>query len=217
MRQRSTMLLTAAVALAPVSLGAQRLEFGAAVWGAGAKARSVYTGGREALTGPYLGFDVHLRRGRVGLRLGYGQGRMEADTAGPQTRDYVDGFILLSGSPVTGLDLGVGPYARAYGTDAGTQRWLFWQLRARYQANIVVPVVEGFGEVWTSFTGSVNVAESFDGARGGTVGVLWTVTRFRGSPVKLRLSYAIDEARLGNGARRETVELTTLAIGLGRL
>jgi len=81
----------------------------------------------------------------------------------------------------------------------------------------VIPVVEGYAEVWTSFTGSVNVSESFDGARGGTVGVLWTVTRFRGSPVKLRLSYAIDEARLGSGARRETVELTTLAIGLGRI
>ncbi len=215
--RRRLAILAVATALAPASLPAQRLEFGGAVWGAGAKARSVYAGGREALTGPYLGFDAHVQRGRVGVHLGYGQGSLDPDTAGPQTRDYVDGFLLLTGSPVTGLDLGVGPYARAYGTDAGTQRWLYWTLRARYQAEIVIPVVEGFAEVWTSFAGSVNVSESFDRARGGTVGVLWTVTRFRGSPVKLRLSYAIDEGRLGNGARRETVELTTLAIGLGRI
>lgn len=217
MRQRHAILLVA-TALVPAILPAQRLEFGAAVWGAGAKVRSVNRDVREALTGPYLGFDAHLQRGRVGLRLGYGQGSLDPDTAGPPQRDYVDGFLLLTGSPVTGLDLGVGPYARAYvRSDEGTQRWLYWTLRARYQAEIVLPVVEGFAEVWTSFAASVNVQDSFDGARGGTVGVLWTVTRFRGSPVKLRLSYAIDEGRLASGARRETVELTTLAIGLGRI
>jgi len=217
MRRRLAVVLAAA-SLAPASLPAQRLEFGAAVWGAGAKVRSVNGDVREALTGPYLGFDAHLQRGRVGLRLGYGQGSLDPDTAGPPKRDYIDGFLLLTGSPVTGLDLGVGPYARAYvRPDEGTQRWLYWTLRARYQAEIVIPVVEGFAEVWTSFAGSVNVSESFDRARGGSVGMLWTVTRFRGSPVKLRLTYAIDEGRLGGGARRETVELTTLAIGLGRL
>ncbi len=191
-------------------------SYGAAVWGAGAQARSVYPGGAEALQGPVLGFDIRVRRGRVGLRVGYGQGKLNPDTAGPEVRTYIDGFVHLTGAITQGLELGVGPYARAYGTDAGTQRWLFWQLRARYETGIVGPVVRGFAEIWIGVSGTVNVAESLDGSRGGAAGVMWHVADWRNSPLTLRLSYIIDEARLGSGARRETVERTSLSIGLGR-
>lgn len=209
----------ALAALLTVPLGttaqAQRFAFGTALWGAGARARSAYPGGVEALGGPVLGFDVRVVRGRFGLRVGYGQGKLNPDTAGPEARTYVDGFVHLTGRVTEELELGLGPYARAYGTDAGTQRWLFWQLRARYETGIVTPVVRGFAEIWMGVSGTVNVAEAFDGSRGAAAGVLWHVADWRNSPLTLRLTYAIDEARLGDGARRETVERTSLAIGLG--
>lgn len=207
--------LAVALATAP-GLRAQRVEFGAALWGAGSNARSVYPGGVEALTGPVVGFDLRVARGGLGLRLGYGQGSLKGDTAGPAQRDYVDGYVHLTAAPLRSVELGLGPYARAYNTDAGIQRWLFWQLRGRYEEDILPATVRGYAELWIGLTGSANVAEGFNGSRGGAVGLLWRILELRGSPVTLRLSYAIDEARLGDGARRETVERTNIALGIGR-
>jgi hypothetical protein len=209
--------VAAVLQLAAGGASAQRLEFGGAVWGAGVKARSIYPGVRESLSGPVLGFDARVSMGRWGLRLGYGQGKLEPDTLGPDPRDYVDGFIQVVGTPWPGLELGIGPYARAYVTDVGTQRWAFWQLRARYEAVIITPDVTGYADLWTGFAGSANVAEAYDGSRGGSVGIRWRVARFRGSPLRLTLGYLIDEAWAGGGAYRETVERTWLALGIGRM
>ena len=204
---------------------AQRLEFGAAMWGAGVKARSTIDSTSttrataEALSGPVLGFDARLSMGRWGLRLGYGQGSLDPDTLGLQTekRDYVDGFIDVSFRPIQALELGIGPYARAYTTDQGTTRWSFWQLRARYEAGIITPDVRGYAEVWGGFAGTVNAAQAYDGSRGGAAGLQWRVSRFKGAPVTLTIGYLIDEARAGGGTRRETVERTWLALGVGRI
>ena len=206
-----------ALVAAPASARAQRVVVGAALWGAGVKARSVYPGGREAVSGPVLGFDARVSMGRWGLRLGYGQGSLDPDTLGPDPRDYVDGFVDVSFRPIPTLEVGLGPYARAYVTDRGTQRWLFWQLRARYEAGIITPDVRGYAEVWGGFAGTVNAAEAYDGSRGGAAGLNWRISRLKGAPVTLTIGYLIDEARAGGGTRRETVERTWLALGVGRI
>ena len=206
-----------AAAATPAPAPAQRVAIGASLWGAGVKARSVYPGGREAVSGPVLGFDARVSMGRWGLRLGYGQGSLDPDTLGPEPRDYVDGSIDVSFRPVPTLEIGLGPYARAYTTDRGTQRWLFWQLRARYEAGIITPDVRGYAEVWNGFAGTVNAAEAYDGSRGGAAGLQWRVSRLKGAPVTLTIGYLIDEARAGGGTRRETVERTWLALGVGRI
>lgn len=212
-------LLVAVVAVAALARAApaQRVQLGFAVWGAGVKSRSVSSLGAEELSGPVVGFDGRISRGRWGLRVGYGQGSLDPDTVGPHPRDYVDGSVFALVSPVPGLEIGVGPYARAYTTDRGTTRWLFWQLHASYEAGIISPDIRGYAEVWTGFAGGVNAVEQYDGARGGSAGLRWRVARFRGAPVTLTLGYLIDAARAGGGARRETVERTWLAIGLGRM
>jgi hypothetical protein len=210
------LVVVAALIGAAGTAPAQRVGLGVALWGAGVKARSVYPGGREALSGPVVGFDARLSRGGWGLKVGYGQGSLDPDSAGPDARDYVDGFVDLSFRPMPALEIGVGPYARAYTSDLGTQRWLFWQLRARYELGIVTPDVRGYAEVWTGFAGTVNAAEQYNGSRGGTAGMHWRIARLRGSPVTLTLGYLIDAARAGEGARTETVERTWLGIGVGR-
>jgi hypothetical protein len=141
------LVVLGAVAATPAPAPAQRLAIGASLWGAGVKARSVYPGGREAVSGPVLGFDARVSMGRWGLRLGYGQGSLDPDTLGPEPRDYVDGSIDVSFRPLPTLEIGVGPYARAYTTDRGTQRWSFWQLRARYEAGIITPDVRDYAEL----------------------------------------------------------------------
>jgi hypothetical protein len=211
------LVVLGAAATTPAPAPAQRLAIGASLWGAGVKARSVYPGGREAVSGPVLGFDARVSMGRWGLRLGYGQGSLDPDTLGPEPRDYVDGSIDVSFRPLPTLEIGVGPYARAYTTDRGTQRWSFWQLRARYEAGIITPDVRGYAELWGGFAGTVNAAEAYDGSRGGAAGLQWRISRLKGAPVTLTIGYLIDEARAGGGTRRETVERTWLALGVGRI
>jgi hypothetical protein len=211
------LVVLGAAAATPAPAPAQRLAIGASLWGAGVKARSVYPGGREAVSGPVLGFDARVSMGRWGLRLGYGQGSLDPDTLGPEPRDYVDGSIDVSFRPLPTLEIGVGPYARAYTTDRGTQRWSFWQLRARYEAGIITPDVRGYAELWGGFAGTVNAAEAYDGSRGGAAGLQWRISRLKGAPVTLTIGYLIDEARAGGGTRRETVERTWLALGVGRI
>jgi hypothetical protein len=211
------LVIVGAAAATPAPAPAQRLAIGASLWGAGVKARSVYPGGREAVSGPVLGFDARVSMGRWGLRLGYGQGSLDPDTLGPEPRDYVDGSIDVSFRPLPTLEIGVGPYARAYTTDRGTQRWSFWQLRARYEAGIITPDVRGYAELWGGFAGTVNAAEAYDGSRGGAAGLQWRISRLKGAPVTLTIGYLIDEARAGGGTRRETVERTWLALGVGRI
>jgi hypothetical protein len=214
-----------AAAATPAPAPAQRLAIGASLWGAGVKARttidstSTTPAAAEALSGPVLGFDARVSLGRWGLRLGYGQGSLDPDTLGLQTekRDYVDGFIDVSFRPLPTLEIGVGPYARAYTTDRGTQRWSFWQLRARYEAGIITPDVRGYAELWGGFAGTVNAAQAYDGSRGGAAGLQWRISRLKGAPVTLTIGYLIDEARAGGGTRRETVERTWLALGVGRI
>jgi len=213
---RLLVVLAPLVVIAP-GAPAQRIGVGAALWGAGVKARSVYPGGTEALSGPVVGFDARVSTGRWGLRIGYGQGSLDPDTLGPDPRDYVDGYVDVGFRPIPALEIGLGPYARAYISDRGTQRWLFWQLRARYEAGIIAPDVRGYAEVWNGFAGGVNAAEPYDGSRGGAAGLHWRVARFRGAPVTLTIGYLIDAARAGGGVRRETVERTWLAIGVGRI
>jgi hypothetical protein len=211
------LVIVGAAAATPAPAPAQRLAIGASLWGAGVKARSVYPGGREAVSGPVLGFDARVSMGRWGLRLGYGQGSLDPDTLGPEPRDYVDGSIDVSFRPLPTLEIGVGPYARAYTTDRGTQRWSFWQLRARYESGIITPDVRGYAELWGGFAGTVNAAEAYDGSRGGAAGLQWRISRLKGAPVTLTIGYLIDEARAGGGTRRETVERTWLALGVGRI
>lgn len=196
---------------------AQGVQVGVSLWGAGVKSRSVSTLGAEELSGPVVGLDTRVSLGRWGVRIGYGQGSLDPDTVGPRPRDYVDGSVFVLVSPASGFELGVGPYARAYTTDRGTTRWLFWQLHASYEAGIISPDIRGYAEVWTGFAGGVNLVDQYDGARGGSAGLRWRVAHFRGAPVRLTLGYLIDAARAGGGVRREIVERTWLAVSVGRM
>jgi hypothetical protein len=196
----------------PLSLAAQRPRIGATLYGSALEARSVLPGAGEALSGNAFGGEGRVLWRRLTVAVGYGQGSLDPDTAGPAARDYVEGYALLGGRVLSWLELRAGPHARAYVTPAGTQRWLFWELRARFDAPVVTDWIRGHAELWGVVSGSVNVAESFGSARGGTAGV---TARLGGTPLWARLQYGIDEARLANGTRRETVEALTLALGVG--
>lgn len=168
----------------------------------------------EVSSGALIGVEGHVGISRVSVDLSYLQGALTADTGSAPARDYVEGDAFLSVVTVPGVILRVGPHARAYVSSAGTQRWLFWtgHLRGEYTL-MTSPAITAFAEGWLAWTAEVNVSEQFDNARGAVVGMS---ARIPGTGFYGRLSYGIEQARMGGGARLDTVEEISVVVGFGR-
>jgi hypothetical protein len=156
-------------------------------------------------TGVSLGGQGAVWWNRLGLEGGYLEGRLGSDGS---RLERVEGYAMLGVSPVRGLVINVGPLVRALVTGAATTRWVLWNVKTRYEVGIVGRFLSGFGEAWGAVKGSSNVPETFNSARGGMAGLALAVGN--GQAI-VRLSYGIDESRLGAGRRRDTIE--TFAIG----
>ena len=166
-----------------------------------------------SFSGAMIGGEGHAGIGRVSVEVAYLQGTLNPDSGSAESRDYVEGDFLLSVVTLPGVTLRVGPHARAYISSGGTQRWLFWTGRVRGERTLIAPAVSGFVEGWLAFSGDVNVSEAFDNARGAVVGLS---VRLPGAPFYGKLSYGIERARMGGGARLETVEGLSVIVGFGR-
>ena len=199
-----------ALLLAPVVAAAQAPRFEVGGISVALRVRSAIGPAREALSGALLGGEGRVNVWRVVVDVGYAQGSVSPDSAGPVSRDVVEGRLLVGNRPWRGLTLKMGPHARAYLTNSGTQRWFFWEARLHGERPIVSPTVRAYAEIWRALSGSVNVLESFDHGQGGEAGML---VNLPGKPVWGRLAYGIERARLGGGSRLETVEGLTLAVG----
>jgi len=164
-------------------------------------------------SGVVFGLEAGVRFWRAELRGRYVQGKIDADGE-TQSTDLVEGELLLGVWPVDHLALRFGPRARSYVTDAGTVRWVFWEARARFEANLVSdPRLQSYVEGWYVLSGSVNAAAPFGNGRGleGGVGLLIPSTS-----VRVRLGYRVDQGTLEGGTRTEAVEEFILAVGIGR-
>lgn len=204
-------LLAAGCAAGP--LAAQALHPAASASIVTARVRSAVPGDTERFSGgAFLGAGS-LTLGRVSLGVSYLQGKVDpAGVGGPGTsRDVVEGTVLLGVRPAAWLTLEAGPHARAYTLTGGTQRWLFWEVRARAATDFVGSAVRGYVEFWRALSADANVPEPFDHAQGGEVGMILRLSR---SPLEARLGYRIDHAVLGGGTRLETVDGVVAGIGL---
>ena len=184
-----------------VDAGMSRLEF-----------QSASPSGGEKLSGfAALGhWRVVLRP--VSLDLSYAQGRLAADTGGAVARSFVEGAAFLSVRPAPWLALKAGPHLRAYAAPGGTERWVLWEGRAHADAPLLDGEWLAYGEVWLAVASSVNVVPGASGARGAEVGLTLKMPR---SPLWGRLAYAVDQARLKNGARTESLQSVVLTAGFG--
>ena len=203
--------LAAVACAAPAAAQAPVVSGGLSV--GSVRARSRWGSIDEVTSGAVIGGEGRVRLGRVTLDGVYVQGALNPDTGTTESRDYAEGGLFLTVATVPGVGLRVGPHARAYISPQGTQRWLFWTARLRGEGSLIAPAVTGFAELWAAWAAVVNVSEAFGRATGGVVGM---TVRIPGSPVWGRLSYGIERAEMGNGARLETVEGVSLAIGVGR-
>src|SRR2546425_12465985 len=104
---------------------------------------------RSQSTSPFIGAGPAflgqgaLALGRLNLTASYLQGTLNPDGALGASRPLVEGTVLLGVRALDWLTLETGPHARAYSLTAGTERWLFWELRARASSAFVGSAVRG--------------------------------------------------------------------------
>src|SRR5436309_703601 len=122
--------------------------------------------------------------------------------AAPQL-DLVQGTVCVGGRVLPWLEMTAGPVVRAYVTDSTTERWVFWQARARVDAPIVVGQLGTYLEVWRALASQVNLPTGAGRIQGGEAGVVFQPAQQR---VWLRLSYRLDDALLGGPGGNETME-----------
>ena len=174
--------------------------------------RSTVLGGGEALSGFAAGALARVAFGRVSVEASYGQGRLTADTGAAAARNLVDGSVAVAVRAAPWLLVMAGPHLRGYVAPGGTERWVFWEARVRGESAIIPGVLLAHVEGWVALASSVNMDPGAAGAHGGEAGL---TLRLAQSPFWARLAYAVDNAKLTNGARTETVEAVFLGVGFG--
>jgi hypothetical protein len=221
MRSTAALLLLLAGA-APVRLAAQRSwQWEAALSGVGMRVNSTSGPATQKLSGAVFGFQGHALFARlVTLNLGYWQGQITPAQGQPAQiapRDVVEGYLQIGARPLPWLWLRGGPHAWTYISNAGRQRWLLMEGRARVQGE-VLPDVQSYLELWNVFSANVNVPQGFESGRGGEGGISLRIRdvpvipeRF---PVRIRAAYGIERVRMQGGARSEVVDRLSLSIGI---
>ncbi|HEU5261104.1 MAG TPA: hypothetical protein VFU41_06725 [Gemmatimonadales bacterium] len=208
---RTTLLLLALAATAR-EVVAQTVHATAGGSVVSVRVRSRLPGTTRAWSGAAFGGEGSLGLGRVRLTANYSQGTLNPDGGTEPSRDVVEGSAMLSVRLLRGLRLAGGPRARTYVFAGGTQRWLFWELRARAEGMFIGSAVSGHAELWRAVSTDVNVLERLDHAQGGEAGMTVHLSRL----VDARLAYRIDHAVLGGGSRVETVDGLVVGMGLAR-
>ena len=210
---RRTLLLVG-LSLAAHALPAQTLV-PAGVFSVGStRVRSQLPSGTAQFSGAVVGGDGTLSFGRLQLAVSYVQGKVDSTGVGGPGHDLVEGSVLLGARPLPWLTIAAGPHVRSYTLASGTQRWVFWELRARAAGAFIGSAARGYVELWRALSADVNVPESFDHAQGGEAGM---IIRFARAPLQARVAYRMDHAVLRGalgGTRLETVDGLVVGFGL---
>jgi len=166
--------------------------------------------GPVRLRGPMFGGEGRVLFNGFSLGLGLSSGTLQtADQA--VKRDLIEGRLVIAARPVPWLEMSVGPFVRAYVTDTLTERWVFWQARARVEAPIVTASLTSYVELWRAWSSDVNLVAGAGRVQGGEAGVVYRPPQ---RPFWLRLSYRLDDAAL-RARGSETLEAISLAIMVG--
>src|SRR2546427_12027399 len=150
---------------------------------------------------PVLGGEGRLVFRGFTVGLGLLSGTLQAADQGSVKRDLIEGRLVVSARPLPWLEMSVGPFVRAYVTDSVTERWVFWQARARADAPIVTSGLTSYVELWRAVSSQVNLVAGAGRGQGGEAGVTYRPPK---RPFSLRLAFPGDDAavRGGGGGRR---------------
>ena len=202
--------------LAALPLAAQsgsRLQFELQAGGASIHSMPVIGLVSSTLSGTIVGGESRVGVGPVSLDVGYWQGSLTTSSGPASNEDVVEGQIFLGVSPIHWFTISGGPFARAYTTPGGTERWLMWRIQGRVEDELVPATVKGYAELWFVASSNVNVVQPFTSGRGGNVGLRLAPASW---PVWLTLGYGMEQIRLGSGSRLDTVDRLTFGVGYTR-
>jgi hypothetical protein len=201
-----TRLLVATLTALAGRLAAQGfgLDLGAGV--AEVRLQNTTSVGSGVLTGIAPEFLGGVSIGRFALEGSYLEGTLQPSSGALASQDLVDGAVFFSAKPAAFIDLKGGIHARSYVTSGGTERWVFWEARAHGEAPLG-PGVHAYLELWRALSTEAVAPLPLDQAQGGEAGLVAALNRF-----DLRVGYAIDDARSGGGASRQTVETFLFAV-----
>lgn len=160
--------------------------------------------------GPVLAGEGRVSLRGVTLAASLLEGQLQ-DVGSSSQRDLVEARVIVAGRPLPWLELSVGPVVRAYVADSTTERWVFWQARARVSAPIVATRLSSYFELWRALSSQVNLVTAPGRVQGGEAGVVYRPPR---GTVWVRLGYRIDDAAL-RAVGSETLEAVTFSVGMG--
>lgn len=166
--------------------------------------------GPVRLRGPMFGGEGRVVFNGFSVGLGLSSGTLQTPDQAVK-RDLIEGRLVVAARPVPWLEMSVGPFIRAYVTDTLTERWVFWQARARVEAPILTASLTSYVELWRALSSDVNLVSGAGRVQGGEAGVVYRPPQ---RPFWLRLSYRLDDAAV-RARGSETLEAISLAIMVG--
>lgn len=206
------MLATLAALAAGESAAQSRFGFGAAGMVGIPTVRHELGPAVETLSGTTFGGGAFVRFAFVEVGGRYLEGSIENAEAG-RTQDIVEGAAVLLVRPIRLLSFGFGPRARSYVEGGGTERWVTWEARVGLDAWLFPRVLRSAIEVSFALGGSESGGASIGAAKGVEGGLELWIPR---TPLFLGVAYRVDQARLDDDTRRDTVEQFQLRVGISR-
>jgi hypothetical protein len=167
--------------------------------------------GAVQFRGPVLAGEGRMVFSGFSVGMGLLSGTLQQADQPTLKRDLIEGRLVVAARPVPWLEMSLGPFVRAYVTDSITERWVFWQARARLAAPILTASLTSYLELWRALSSDVNLTAGAGRVQGGEVGVLYQPPRRR---YWWRLAYRVDDAAVHAGGS-ETLEAISVAIGVG--
>jgi hypothetical protein len=168
--------------------------------------------GPARMHGPVLGGEGRVLFNGFAVGVGLLSGTLQA---ADQTvkRDLIEGRLVVAARPLPWLEMSIGPFVRAYITDTSTERWVFWQARARVDAPIVATSLTSYLELWRALSSEVNLVTGAGRMQGGEAGLVYRPPQ---RPYRLRLAYRLDDAAVGGGRRgSQTLEAISVSVIVG--
>ncbi|MDH3289769.1 MAG: hypothetical protein OEO20_16415 [Gemmatimonadota bacterium] len=166
----------------------------------------------DRLTGTAFGLDAGVRFWRLELTVRYLQGPLESSI--DQTKsDLVQGTVALQVRPIDFLTVGIGPQARSYISEGGTERWLAWEGRLGVDTWLLRPALRSALVLSYALGGSVNTGSAF--SKGGSIeGRL--EARIPRTPLWAAVGYRVEHGSLGANTGTDTLEEFLLSVAVGR-
>jgi hypothetical protein len=162
--------------------------------------------------GTAFGVEAMLGFGPAELAGRYTQGSVSGDQADDK-RDLVQGDLGLRVRPLSAIWIGIGPSARSYVFEVGTERWFTWEARLGFESALGSDVLRAHLQIAYAFAGRAEPGGSLQGARRVEGGLGLRLPR---TPIEIGVAYRLEQADIEADLATDIVEQFVLRAAIGR-